>query len=98
MQSLLQAIAAANHGGETVGDGVLYHVDNIKTDNFTRGLALAKTADLIVLALGLSSNNDDENGKYADWGGGGGEGEGTDRSSTWSRWTDSEANALGLPG
>ena len=33
MQSLLQAIAAQNRGGETVGDGVLYHVDNVRTDN-----------------------------------------------------------------
>ena len=98
MQSLLQAITAANKGGETVGDGVLFHIDNTRTDNFTRAIALAESADLVVMALGLSSGNDDENGKYLDWGGGGGEGEGTDRSQTWSRWTDSEANALGLPG
>ena len=98
MVSLMQAITAENQGGETVGDGVLYHIDNLNTDNFTRAIALAKTADLIVLALGLSSNNDDDGGAYADWGGGGGEGEGTDRSSTWSRWTKDPSQALGLPG
>ena len=98
MQSLLQAIAAENQGGVTVGDGVLYHIDNIHTDNFTRAIALAKVADLVVLALGLSSGNEDDGGTYPDWGGGGGEGEGTDRSSTWRRWTDDPAQALGLPG
>jgi beta-D-xylosidase 4 len=98
MQSLLAAIAAENSAGDTTGMGVLYHIDNVNTENFTRAITAAKAADFVVLALGLSSGNEDDSGKYQDWGGGGGEGEGTDRSSTWSRWTDSEANALGLPG
>ena len=98
MQSLLQMIAKYNVGGSTTGQGVLYHIDNTNTSNFTAAIAAAREADYVILALGLSSGNDDDDGQYADWGGGGGEGEGTDRSSTWTRWTDSEANALGLPG
>jgi hypothetical protein len=90
MQSLLQAIEAANRGGTTQGMGVLYHVTQINTDNFTKAVALAREVDVVVLALGLSSGNEDDQGKYADWGGGGGEGEGTDRSGTYK--------TLGLPG
>ena len=59
--------------------GVLYHIDNVNTANFTRAIAAAKAADFVILALGLSSGNDDDSGQYQDWGGGGGEGEGTDR-------------------
>lgn len=91
MQSLLQAISKANVGGTTTGMGVLYGVDNKNTSNFTQAIALAQSADIVIMALGLSSGNEPDDAIPAsNWGGGGGEGEGTDRSGSYQ--------TLGLPG
>jgi len=91
MESLLQAISKANSGGTTTGMGVLYGVTQMNTSNFTEAIALAQSSDIVIMALGLSSNAQPDLAiPSSDWGGGGGEGEGTDRSGTYK--------TLGLPG